>query len=71
MWGVKIDAGKAQAVPASLSEWTSREHKGPRALVAELSMGGGAAEPEEGAAYTLKGWTSGLGPRAMVARAAC
>lgn len=71
MWSVAIDVKKAQAVPASLNEWTSRAHKGPRTLVAELCQGEEAAEGAKQASapcYSLKAWTSELGPRAMVAQ---
>lgn len=70
MWGVSIDVKKAQAVPASLNEWTSQAHKGPRGLVAELCQGEAAAEdaPATAPCYSLKAWTSELGPHAMVAQ---
>lgn len=70
MHSVTIDTTKAHAVPPSLLEWTSRAHKGPRTLVAEMCMGADEPAPEPcGTAhcYTLKGWTKDLGPRAMLA----
>lgn len=70
MWSVVIDTKKAQTVPSSLKDWTSQAHKGPRTLVAELCQDT-AAEQSEAAAlapcYSLKEWTSELGPHAMVA----
>ncbi len=73
MWSVVIDTKKAQAVPPSLKEWTSQAHKGPRMLVAELCQDTAAEKSNVAASapcYSLKAWTSELGPRAMVAHLA-
>ncbi|WP_418739938.1 hypothetical protein [Enorma sp.] len=67
MYGMHIDTKKAQAIPASLEEWTGQGGKGPRALVAELASTEPAPTPEE-AVYTVKGWTYACGPYARAAQ---
>lgn len=70
MFTISIDTKAVQQVPPSLKEWTEGAGKGPKTLVAEFSCSSAQKPASPAACYTLKGWTSNLGPHALVARLA-